>query len=196
MNHLFDITHLLAVYGYPGIFVMIFLESGLFFALPGDSLLFAAGLLSGTYGMSLLLLVTIVFLAAFLGSLVGYGIGMYLESLKKYRFFRTLFKQKYIDKAHIFFEKYGRFTFIVSRFVPVIRTFVPIVAGLVGVPFVFFVEYSAVGAALWSCVVICAGYFLGRLFPVIGQHLWIVSVCIIIVSLIPIFIELIKKERS
>ncbi|MFZ1019620.1 MAG: DedA family protein, partial [Minisyncoccia bacterium] len=129
MTHLFDITYLITTYGYLGIFVIIFLESGLFFALPGDSLLFTAGLLASVYGFNLSFLIFIIFLATFLGGLGGYEIGVYLEKLRTFSFFRKILKQEHINKAHQFFIKYGKSAIVFSRFVPVVRTFTPIVAG-------------------------------------------------------------------
>ena len=195
MNHLLDITYLVSNYGYWGIFIIIFLESGLFFALPGDSLLFTAGLFASAYGFNLVFLIMIICLATFLGGLGGYEVGTYLEKLRRFSFFRIILKQKYIDRAHDFFMKYGKFAIIFSRFVPIVRTFTPIVAGIARVPYKFFVKYSLISSVLWSTTITLMGYFLGRFFPVIKDYLWVVTILVVLVSLIPILAEILRRER-
>jgi len=195
MNNLFDITHILTTYGYPGIFIIIFLESGLFFALPGDSLLFTSGLLVAVLGLKLPILISVIFLATFLGGTGGYLIGIYLESLRKFSFFRLILKEKYIDRAHEFFKKYGRFAIVFSRFVPIVRTFTPIVAGIARVPYKFYLKYSVIGAAAWATTMTLVGYFLGRAFPIIKDYLWVVAILVVLVSVVPIFIQVIREPR-
>ena len=196
MTHLFDITYLITTYGYLGIFVIIFLESGLFFALPGDSLLFTAGLLASVYGFNLLFLIFIIFAGAFLGSILGYEIGVYLEKLRKFYFFRKILKQEHINKAHQFFIKYGKSAIVFSRFVPVVRTFTPIVAGIARVPYRFFLKYSLLSSILWSSAITLLGFYLGKIFPVIKNYLWVIAILVVLVSLIPIFIEIIQNRKG
>lgn len=196
MNNLFDITHILTIYGYPGIFIVIFLESGLFFALPGDSLLFTSGLLVAVLGLKLPILIFVIFLATFLGGLMGYEIGVYLEKLRKFSFFRLILKQEYIDKTHKFFEKYGKSSIVFSRFVPIIRTFTPIVAGIAQVPYKFFVKYSLISSIAWATAITLIGYLLGRMFPIISHYLWVVAILVVLVSLVPILVQVIKERRS
>lgn len=196
MNHLFDITYLLTTYGYLGIFIVIFLESGLFFALPGDSLLFTAGLLVAVLGLQLPILILVIFLATFLGGVMGYEIGTYIEKLRKFSFFRLVLKEEYIDKTHKFFGKYGRFAIIFSRFVPIIRTFTPIVAGIARVPYKFYIKYSLIGAIAWATIITLIGYFLGRMFPIIKNYLWVVAILVVLVSLVPILMQVIKEKRG
>jgi membrane-associated protein len=196
MNHLFDITYLINAYGYLGIFVIIFLESGLFFALPGDSLLFTAGLFASAYNFNLFFLISIIFLATFLGGLGGYQIGVYLEKLRKYIFFRKILRQDYIDRAYQFFIKYGKSAIVFSRFVPIIRTFTPIVAGIVRVPYKFFIKYSLISSVLWATTVTLVGYFLGRAFPVIKDYLWVMAIMVVLVSLLPIVFEMIRSRKK
>ena len=196
MSHLFDITHILTTYGYPGIFIVIFLESGLFFALPGDSLLFTSGLLVAVLGLRLPILISVIFLATFLGGLGGYLIGVYLDSLRRFYFFRLILKEKYIKKAHEFFVKYGRFALVFSRFIPIVRTFTPIVAGIARVPYKFFIKYSLIGAVAWATTMTLVGYFLGRMFPVIREYLWVVAILVVLVSVVPILIQIIKERKG
>ena len=196
MNHLFDITYLINTYGYLGIFIIIFLESGIFFALPGDSLLFTAGLLASVFGLKLPLLIFVIFLGTFLGGIAGYEIGIYLEKLRKFSFFRKILKQEYLDKAHKFFNKHGKSAIVFSRFVPIIRTFVPVVAGIIRMPYNFFIKYSLISSLLWSTIVTLLGYFLGRAFPIIKDYLWVIAISVVLVSLIPIFMEMIQDRRK
>ncbi len=195
MNHLFDITYLLTTYGYLGIFIIIFLESGILFALPGDSLLFTAGLFASAYSFNLFLLIFIIFLGTFFGGAVGYEIGVYLEKLKRYSFFKVVLKQEHIENAHQFFDKYGKFAIVFSRFVPIVRTFTPIVAGIARVHYKLFIKYSLIGSILWATVVTLLGYFLGRAFPVIKDYLWVIAILVVLVSLIPILVEVIKNRK-
>ena len=195
MNHLFDITYLLTTYGYLGIFIIIFLESGLFFALPGDSLLFTAGLLVAVLGLKLPILIFIIFMATFLGGVMGYEIGTYLEKLRKFSFFKLILKQEYIDKTHKFFGEYGKFAIVFSRFVPIVRTFTPIVAGIARVPYKFFIKYSLISSIAWATIITLAGYFLGRMFPIIKDYLWVVAILVVLVSVVPILIQVIKERK-
>jgi membrane-associated protein len=196
MNHLFDITYLITTYSYLGIFIIIFLESGLFFALPGDSLLFTAGLFASAYSFNLIFLITVIFFATFLGGLGGYEIGVYLDRLRKFPFFKTILKEEYINRAHKFFEKYGKFAIVFSRFVPIVRTFTPIVAGMACVPYKFFVKYSLISSFLWSTAVTLLGYFLGKMFPVIKDYLWVIAIVVVLVSLVPIVVEIVRNKKN
>src|SRR5258708_7276798 len=128
MEHFFDISHILYTYGYLGIFIIVFVESGIFFALPGDSLIFAAGLLAST-GEGISLLISIIFIATFFGSILGYYIGYHLEKLHHLEFFRKILKKEYLDQAREFFAIHGKPAIISSRFIPIFRTFIPIVSG-------------------------------------------------------------------
>lgn len=199
MSHffgLFDITYLITTYGYLGIFVIIFLESGILFALPGDSLLFTAGLFASVYGFNLFFLIGIIFIATFLGGMGGYQIGVYLEKLRKFSFFRTILKQEYIDRAHNFFIKYGKLAIVFSRFVPIVRTFTPIVAGIARVPYKFFIKYSLVSSLLWSVVITLLGFFLGRIFPQIKNYLWVMAILVVVISLLPIIFEMFRNKKG
>ncbi len=197
MTELFDIPHILTTYGYIGVFIIVFLESGIFFALPGDSLLFTAGLLATGIGFNLWLLVPLIFVATFLGGIAGYYIGTYIERLHRYKFFRKILKQEHIDTTHIFFERRGLPAVIISRFVPIVRTFLPIVAGIAKMDFRKFVAYSFVSSVLWSTIVTCAGFYLGMRFPIIQDYIHYIIFLVILVSVIPIVYEWwrVRKER-
>ncbi len=196
MHQLFDLTYLITNYGYIGILVIVFLESGIFFPLPGDSLLFTAGLLANQLGFSVILLAFLVFVAAFLGGLVGYYIGTKLDFLYNYPIFRKIFKKKYTDEAHKFLEKHGLSAMILSRFVPIVRTFLPIVAGMVRMNYYDFLKYSFIGSVVWSSVFIFGGYFLGQSFPQIQDYLLYVVIIIVLVSLLPGVYHIHKSRKK
>ncbi len=159
-------------------------------------MLFTAGLLASVYGFNLLFLIFIIFAGAFLGSILGYEIGVYLEKLRKFYFFRKILKQEHINKAHQFFIKYGKSAIVFSRFVPVVRTFTPIVAGIARVPYRFFLKYSLLSSILWSSAITLLGFYLGKIFPVIKNYLWVIAILVVLVSLIPIFIEIIQNRKG
>ena len=196
MLQVFDIPHILNTYGYLGIFVIVFLESGIFFALPGDTLLFTAGLLASFLSLKIYFLIPLIFTATFLGGIIGYEIGVHLEKLRNFSFFRKMFKEEYIDKTHEFFDKHGKFTVIFSRFVPIVRTFVPIVAGIAHMKYSLFIKYSLISSLLWSTIVPLTGYFLGQAFPHIKDYLSSMIVLIILVSILPIIYEYMQKPKK
>ncbi len=194
MDLLFDIQNLISVYGYAGIFVIVFLESGIFFALPGDSLLFTAGLVAVTGHLNIFYLIPLVFIATFFGGILGYYVGVYLERLRKFKFFRSILKKEYIDKAHLFLEKHGHLAIVLARFVPVVRTFMPTVAGVANMDFRKYILYNFIGSTIWSVGVISVGYFLGSIFPELKDHLeWLIFV-VIFVSCLPILGSFLKKK--
>jgi len=187
---------MLETYGYVGIFTIVFLESGIFFALPGDSLLFTVGLFAASGLLNIYFVIFLIFISTFFGAVVGYEIGIYLPNLQKFSFFRLILKQKNIDKTHLFFEKYGKVAILFSRFVPLMRTFTPIGAGIARMDYFLFLKYNLFGSLLWSIVVTLFGYILGNIFPKIQDYMshWIAIV--ILLSIIPIFIEIWKNKKS
>ena len=195
MNNFFDIPYIITTYGYLGIFIIVFLESGIFFALPGDSLLFTAGLLASVFSLQIYILIPVIFIATFLGGVIGYEIGVHLEKLNRYVFFRKILKKEHIEKTHVFFNKHGKFTVIFSRFVPIARTFVPIVAGVARMQYRLFIKYSLISSFLWSTIITLVGYFLGEIFPHIKDYLSYVVVLIVFVSALPIVYEIMRESR-
>lgn len=170
--------------------VIIFAETGLFFGffLPGDSLLFIAGLLSDTkyIDMHVSLLIPVLILAAVSGSTVGYFTGKwagdYLQN-KKETFF---YKKKYLEMTHDFYERYGMSAFILGRFLPIIRTFVTILAGIAHIDFPKFLIYNIVGASLWIFTMVMSGYWLGNIFPGISDYLEIIVAGLILITAVPV----------
>lgn len=182
-------------HGYWGVFIIVFLESGIFFPLPGDSLLFTAGLLASGTGLNLYLLIPLIFLATFLGGIAGYIIGVYLEHLHKYAFFRKIIKKEHLDKAHEFFEKHGRLAIVLSRFVPLVRTFVPIVAGIARMNFGKFIRYSFLSSVLWSTIVTLLGYFLGKRFPHLHEYIPYLVIVVVLASVIPLAFAWLRRRK-
>ncbi len=196
MTHLFDIPYLITTYGYAGIAIIVFLESGIFFALPGDSLLFTAGLFVSAFGLNIVFLITLIFIATFLGGLVGYEIGRYLAWLERYPFFRKIIKPEHIKTAHEFFDKHGLVAIIFSRFVPIVRTFMPIVAGVAKMHYGTFLKYSVISSLLWSVLITLAGFYLGQIFPWIKDYISWVAVLIVLVSVVPILFDIWKSYKK
>lgn len=159
--------------------LIIFVENGIFFGffLPGDYLLFLAGVFAGTkvLNVPLWLLLTCIFGAAVLGSLLGYLTGHYFGGRIQSRKDSLFFKQKYIDNTRAAFEKYGTSALIVARFLPIVRTFAPILAGLIHMNFRYFMLYNVLGAAIWVFTLVGGGFYFGEHFPWIINYVhWIV----------------------
>jgi len=149
--------------------LIIFAENGLFFAffLPGDYLVFLAGVFCGLkiLNVPLILLLSCLFIAAILGSLVGYLTGRYFGDRLQNRKDSLFFKKQHIETTRQYFDKYGSRTLVISRFLPVIRTFAPILAGLVKMKWVGFLTYNVLGAFLWIFGLTGGGYYFGQKFP-------------------------------
>lgn len=153
--------------------LIIFVENGLFFGffLPGDYLLFLSGVFAGTrlLDVPLGLLMGCIWGAAILGSLTGFLTGYYFGARIKNRPDSLFFKQKYIDNTRDAFVRYGNSALIISRFLPVVRTFAPLLAGLIHMPFRFFMLYNVVGGTIWVLTLVGGGFYFGERFP------WIVD---------------------
>lgn len=181
-----------------GLLLVVFIESGLLFPLlPGDSLLFTAGLIVAAKSDDIepfaplwVLLVTIP-IAAFLGDQVGYWIGKKLG----YSLFKPdakVLKERYIVEAHDFFEKHGPITIVLARFVPIVRTYAPLVAGAARMRYSVFLTYNVVGAILWGAGVTLLGYFLGQI-TFIAENVDYIFLLIVFVSVLPIISEVGKR---
>jgi len=185
------------VYGI--LFLIIFVETGLVVMpfLPGDSLLFAAGMIAAQGSLSLPLLLVLLMLAAFSGDNSNYFIGKFFgqKALAIKLFGRNLVKKEHLDKTHSFYEKHGPKTVIIARFVPIVRTFAPFVAGVGSMKYRTFITYSLGGALLWEVGVTCAGYFLGDI-PVIKNNFDYVVLTIVFISVLPILFEVAKSYFS
>lgn len=198
MEHIlnFDLPFLIKTAGYFGIFAIIFAESGLFFGffLPGDSLLFTAGLLASQGYLDIILLVFTVTFAAILGDQVGYAFGKKFGPkifTKEDSFF---FKKKYVSDAEKFYAKHGRKTILLARFMPVIRTFIPILAGVGNMKYRIFLAYNIAGGIIWGAGITLAGYFLGESMPNIENYLLPAILAVIIISLLPAIFSFFKTK--
>lgn len=191
------------IFVYFGLIFIIFAETGLAvgFFLPGDSLLVVAGLFAATGKLNLAVLVSTLFVAAVVGDAVGYftGAKMGPRLFKKQK--SLLFRPSHLQKAHAFYEKYGGKTIVIARFVPIVRTFAPLVAGAAEMPYRRFVVFNVAGGFLWITSMLLAGYFLGSLLKSkfgidLDEHIeWVVLV-VVLLSLLPPFVEFIKSRRE
>ncbi|MEU4142966.1 DedA family protein [Streptomyces parvulus] len=190
--------YLIETFSLPGILLIVFAESGLFAFLPGDSLLFTAGLFvaQGEYiSQPLWLVCTLIVLAAVIGDQVGYMIGKFFGPKLFSRPNSKLFKQENLEKAHEFMEKYGPKAIVLARFVPIVRTFAPIVAGAGRMKYRTFLTYNVIGGVAWGTGVTLAGYWLGQI-EVIRTNVEAILVLIVVVSVVPIAIEYLRERKK
>ena len=189
---------LIETLGLLGMLAIVFVESGLLvgFFLPGDSLLFTAGLLSsnGTLPDLWILLVTIP-IAAIAGDQVGYAIGRKAGPKIFNRPESRLFQREYVEKSEEFFAKYGARTIVLARFVPIVRTFAPVMAGVARMPYRTFVIYNVIGGVAWGCGVTTLGYFLGQI-EFVRLNIEYIIVAIVLISFVPIALEVRRAQRS
>jgi len=182
-----------------GVCAIVFIETGLLvgFFLPGDSLLFTAGLLmaTGVIQTPIWIAAPLIGLAAFIGDQVGYQIGKASGPRVFNRPNSRFFRQEYVDTTHEYFERFGGRTIIIARFIPVVRTFAPVVAGVASMPYLTFVTYNVVGALPWGVGVTLLGYWLGG-FEFVQNYIEPILVTIVVISAIPIFIELGRAYRN
>lgn len=180
------------------LFAIIFAETGLLigFFLPGDSLLFTAGILSSQGYLNIFLLIPILFVAAVVGDSVGYTFGHRVGRRLFERKQSLLFRKDHLMKAEKFYEKHGGKTIILARFMPVIRTFAPIVAGISRMEYKTFLTYNIIGAVIWAIGIPLLGYFLGKVIPDIDKYLLPVIALIIVASVAPPMYELLKTKEQ
>jgi len=182
--------------GLLGIIFIIFAETGLFFGFffPGDSLLFTAGILASQHIFNIYYLLIFCILAAILGDSVGYWSGKKYGRKLFERDVGFFFKKQRIYDAEKFYEKYGKYTIIVARFVPVIRTFAPIVAGIGNMQYSTFISYNIFGGMLWVILVTLLGYTLGSIITNPDTYIIPIAILIIFISFIPIVTKIIKEK--
>jgi membrane-associated protein len=193
-----DPRDLIETFGTIGLLCIVFAESGLLFGffLPGDSLLFTAGLLSSQGTLNFPVILVGCFLAAVAGDQVGYAFGARVGPALFRRPESRIFKQEYVDKARHFFERYGSKTVVLARFVPIVRTFAPILAGVGGMRYRTFVTYNVIGGLLWAVGVTSLGYALGESIPDIDRYLYPIIGVIILLSVAPIAFEFLRARRA
>lgn len=189
---------ILPAIGYLGILAIVFAESGLLFGffLPGDSLLFTAGFLASQGIFNIAVLCVICFLGAVAGDSVGYAFGHKVGKkifTKKDSFF---FHPDHIIKAEKFYEKYGKKTIILARFMPAVRTFAPIVAGVGSMNYKTFLAYNVIGAVLWAICLPLFGFYMGSLIPDVDKYLLPIIGVIVVISILPQTISVFKNEKA
>ena len=183
---------------YVGIAFLIFAESGLLFGifLPGDSLLFAAGLLSAGGFLAIGPLAFFVVVAAILGDSVGYWFGANVGVNFFKRKDSFFFKQEYLKRTEQFYQTYGGRAIVLARFVPIVRTIAPILAGIGSMTYATFISYNAIGGFLWGAGMVLLGYFLGSIIPNSEHYVLPLSLVIIVLSFLPIAINLVRGRRA
>jgi membrane-associated protein len=194
------LTPLLQQYGgitYVFMFLLIFCETGLVVTpfLPGDSVIFALGALAAAGGLDIAILAPVLVSAAVLGNVVNYAIGHRLGPAVFKSEKSRLFNREYLERTHAFYEKYGGLTIIIARFIPIIRTFAPFVAGIGRMRYARFFAYNLVGSVAWVALFLSCGYFFGVL-PFVQRNFSLVSLGIIIVSLVPTIVTVIKVRLA
>jgi membrane-associated protein len=195
---LLDPTHLINTFGLVGIITILFAECGLLlgFFLPGDSLLFTAGLLvAGGLIAPLWLLLLLLPVAAIAGNLAGWWIGRTAGPAVFERPDSRLFKAKHVERARTFFERNGARTIVLARFVPVVRTFATVMAGAARMDFRRFALYSVIGGIAWTAGVTLLGYWLGHV-AVVRDHVELFIVGIVALSFVPVVIEAVRSRQN
>ena len=189
---------LIETVGLIGVILVVFAESGLFFGffLPGDSLLFTAGLLASQGYIPILPLTIGCLFAAIIGDSVGYAFGRKVGPALFSREDSKLFHKKHALRAQGFYEKHGAKTILLARFVPIVRTFAPIVAGVGKMPYNTFIRWNVAGGILWVVLATLAGYYLGQAIPNAESYLNVIIVAIVIVSLLPIIFEIVREKMK
>jgi membrane-associated protein len=200
--HLVELTTAYGPWNYGILFAIIFAETGLVVTpfLPGDSLLFACGALAATGVLDPVLVLALLLTAAIAGDAVNYSMGRFVgprvfRSEDHDSFWSRVLNRQHLLRTHEFFEKYGGKAVVLGRFVPIVRTFVPFVAGAVSMTYPKFAFFNVAGAMLWVGICVGAGYAFGNV-PVIKNNFSLVALGIVLVSVIPVAIELLRSRRA
>ncbi len=184
--------------GAPLVCTIVFIETGFFvgFFLPGDSLLVTAGIFAAAGVVRLGWLLLPVMACAIVGDQIGYWIGRTAGPALYKREDSLFFRRSHLQRAHDFYEKYGGRAVIFARFVPIIRTFCPPVAGAARMPYTRYLMFDVFGGVLWVGAMILGGYFLGRNVPNIGQRIHYVIAAVVVLSLLPAVISILRARRA
>lgn len=185
-------------FGYAGITVVIFAETGLLigFFLPGDSLLFTAGFLASQGVFDITTLVTLCAAAAIVGDSIGYAFGRRVGPKIFTREDSLLFRRDHLERAHRFAERYGPKAVVLARFVPFARTFVPILAGVGAMRYSTFLAYNVIGGCLWAIGIPVSGYWLGSVIPSADRYLLPIILLIILLSVSPGIVHLLRSPQD
>jgi len=199
LQNLTDAQSIISKGGFFFLLIVVFAETGLFFGffLPGDYLLFMAGLLcaNGIFDIQITTLVFSLILAGVLGNYAGYWFGYRTGPILFNKNDSLLFKKRYVVMAQQFYDKYGGMALILGRFFPIIRTFAPIFAGVVKVDLRKFTLYNIIGSMAWVITLCLSGYFLGIKYPTIRNYLQYIILFFFIITTIPLLVSFFKKKR-
>jgi membrane-associated protein len=197
-KHLNALVSQFGIWTFVFLFLVIFMETGLVFTpfLPGDSLLFAAGSLAALDNspINIVALWVVVAVAAVLGDTANYWIG-HTIGLRVFNLKVPFLKKEYLDRTHDFYERHGRITIFLARFVPIIRTFAPFVAGVGQMSYGHFFSYNVFGGIVWTALFTFGGYFFGNL-EIVKNNFSLVIIAIVLISLMPAVYEAIKSRRK
>jgi membrane-associated protein len=184
--------------GYAVLVVIVFTETGLLvgFFLPGDSLLITAGLVAAAGALDIWLLNLLLSIAAVVGDSVGYAIGARLGPRLFTREKSLLFNPRHVERTRRFYERHGARTIVIARFVPIVRTFAPVVAGVGQMPYRRFLLYNVAGGVGWVVSMTWTGYLLGQTIPNVDRHIHIIVAIVIVLSVIPIVVEIVRERRK
>ena len=196
-KHLSLIIQNFGAWTYLILFAIIFAETGFVVTpfLPGDSLLFATGAFSAVGALDVNYIFLVLAAAAILGDTVNYAIGKFFGHALIAAGNGRFVKKEYIDKTHRFFEKYGGRTIVLARFVPIIRTFAPFVAGIGNMNYFHFLVYNVTGGLAWVAIFIYGGFYFGNM-PIVKENFTIVIFAIIILSILPAVIEVLRHRKA
>jgi membrane-associated protein len=183
--------------GYVVLVAIVFTETGLLvgFFLPGDSLLITAGLVAAAGGLNIWWLNGLLIVAAVVGDSVGYTIGARMGPRLFTREQSLVFNPRHVERTRAFYARHGAKTIVLARFVPIIRTFAPVVAGVGQMHYPRFLFYNAAGGIGWVASMTWAGYLLGSVIPNIGNYLHLVVAVVIVLSVVPIGLEVLRERR-
>ncbi len=184
-------------WGYAAMFAVVFSETGLLvgFFLPGDSFLFTIGVVAGAGAVDIVTVNIVLMLAAMMGDSTGYLLGRQTGPRIFSRPDSRFFKQEYVTRTKAFYDRYGGKTITFARFVPIVRTFAAFIAGVGQMPYTRFLPYSVCGGAGWVFLCTMLGYWLGRI-PIVKQNFDKAIILIILLSLLPTIIEVLKARRE
>ena len=178
-----------------GTMLIVLIESGVLFpVLPGESLLFTAGLLHDRLGLHLPTLIIMVVVAAFIGAQIGYFLGA-KWGRKLFKPDARVLKTEHLEKAEHYFRDYGGRSLVIGRFIPFVRTFIPLAAGIARYPYSKFLLFNTLGALLWGAGFIIVGSLLGNV-PLVHDNLTLILGVIILVSVLPVILEIIGQKRN
>jgi len=193
-KQLFDLCAMYGIWIYAILYLIVFCETGLVVTpfLPGDSLLFAVGSLAAIGAMKVEFAIPLLIAAALTGDNSNYWIGRKVGPKVFSQEKSRLFNKEYLDRTHHFYDKHGKITIIIARFLPIIRTFAPFVAGIGRMNYRMFLLFSVIGAVLWVNLFVLVGYFFGNI-PIIRQNFSIVIIALVLIPGMPALIEFIRQ---